>query len=306
MKNSLMVIKDDAVKVIAVLSVLLVLLSITLVYLAYSEFVSEGFLGDARIQVNVLSKENNEIVSMLEAREAEIVNLRAQAQTVKMTQNISPLEDDQGRVDMTARVRKAEADAKRAREAASVIQNELSHALEQAGNIEEKLKGRLALVEKERDEAQKLSSNVDSAGNVDTTVLKKELNSTLQQLKDANTELLALRRSVDRGKSRVPPNTRHPQAVPVKPLSSPPPVKPSQTSVFGQIKAVESADQFVVIQLNTTKGVLLGDALAVTRQGVPVGVLTVYRVGPQGVVFAVLTPDLREKVRTGDLVTLRK
>ena len=62
----------------------------------------------------------------------------------------------------------------------------------------------------------------------------------------------------------------------------------------------------MVVQLNTTKSVLAGGALAVTRQGIPVGILNVYRVGPQNVVFAALTPDLRGKVRVGDQVTLQK
>jgi len=306
MNHQLQVIKDRAAEIIGVLSILLVLLAVSLAWVVGSEFGSGNQLSDARAKANILIKKNNMIASTLAERESVIVRLRANSPGKKFTSGNLPLKDYPETGELMERIREADADVKQAREATKIARNELGHAIEQSGKIEKRLKSRIVLLEKERDEARKSSRRLDAVGNESTAALKRELSDALRQLDTANSELLALRRLQSQKKSSYPKNLEKPQPVSTKPLSSSPLGSRGPKSIFGQIKAVETANQFVVIQLNTNNGILVGDGLAVARQGIPIGVLSVYRMGPQGIVFAVLTPDLRGKIRVGDMVTIKK
>jgi len=306
MKSIFFNIKNNAVTEIAVLSVLLVSLSVVFVWLVSNEFDAENLLGDARSQAKILHKRNNDLSSMLAVQEAEIERLNAKHLSADIVMDDQQVLGEQERDVSATKVHEAEADAERAREVAKVAQNELDYALEQSRKIERELMTQLTSLKMEKDAALKLSQNIDAIENAELDNLRNELNSALQQLEVANSELRALRRANDQKIPDLPFTARRPLPSPAKPLSSSPTDRQGVKSVFGQIKAVESANHFVVIQLNKTEGVLVGDALAVTRQGMPVGILKVYRVAKQGVVFTVLTPDLRDKVRVGDFVTLEK
>ena len=291
--------------IITVLSGLLVVITVAIVWLAGNEFDAEYQLSDTRIRLGELQQENEKNAVELTARDSELGRLRAQIQQLKSVQDAAQLEDDEGQENLLAKIKSAETEAGRAQKAAEVAQGELRHVIEQSRKVEENLKARLVQAEKVKAEAEAEKPNSGDQGAAEITVLKKQLNTTLQQLTAVNSELLALRALADE-KLKTPITTPPPIPVPATPLSSPPVRHPILNSVFGQIKAVEAASQFVVIQLNRTKSVLAGDDLAVTRQGIPVGILKVYRVGPQNVVFAALAPDLRDKVRIGDQVTLQK
>ena len=306
MSSPMREINGGVAKIIAILSVLLVLLTITLVWLVVSRFFSENKLSDARAKANILIEKNSMIASSLSECEAEIVRMRASFPDKNITMSNLSLRESPETGELMERIRKADADVKQAREVAKVARNELAHAIEQSGQIEKRLKSRIVLLEKERDEALKSFQRSDAVGNETTVALKDELRGALRQLESANSELLALRRLQNQEKASYPKNLDKPQPVSTKPLSSSRQVSRGNESIIGQIKAIETANQFVVIQLNTSKSVQVGDGLAVTRQGSTIGILSVYRMGPQGIVFAVLTPDLRDKIRVGDIVFMKK
>jgi hypothetical protein len=297
--------KNGATLIIMVLSGLLVVITVAMAWLAGNEFGAEDQLSHARTRLGELQQENKKAAVEFTTRDSELTRLRSQIQQLKSVKDAAQLADDEGRENLLIRITSAEARAKRAQNALEVVQGELKHAIEQSRIVEENLKARLDQAEKEKIEAEAKTQNGGDQEAADIAALKKQLNTTLQQLAAANSELVALR-SVAVEKQESPLTAPPPIPAPASPLSSPPVRHPKINLVFGQIKAVEDKNQFVVVQLNTTKSVLAGGALAVTRQGIPVGILNVYRVGPQNVVFAALTPDLRGKVRVGDQVTLQK
>ena len=293
--------RRSAVQVIAVLTGLLITVTGTIVYLVNNEFEAEHQLNEMRVKLNGFQQDNKNIANKLPSNNDELVLLRAQLQQTDTVHKISRLTEGQNQNELLDRISSAEAETVRVRKVADTAQGELRHAIEQSRKLEDNLKAQLAKAQKENSDAQ----DSDKQESVDITILKQQLDTTLQQLAVANGELLALRS--DAIKKKHPTITAPPLIqAPTTKVSSPPAQQRLKAPVFGQVKAVESANQFVVIQLNTSKGVLSGDSLAVTRQGIPVGILTVYRVGPQNVVFTALTPNLRGKVRVGDQVNLRK
>ena len=293
--------RRSAVQVITVLSCLLLSVTGTMVYLVNNEFEAERQLNEMHSKLDEFQQEDKKAAEVLNSKKAELAALRLQLQQGDTVHNNNRLSENQNQNELLDRISSAETEAMLARKAAVTAQGELLHAIEQSRKLEDDLKAQLARVQKEKPDT-KNSVNQES---VDITALKQQLNTTLQQLAVANGELLALRSDAIKKKH---PTITAPPAIPVPAtkLSSPPVQSPLRTTVFGQVKAVEPENHFVVIQLNTSKGVLSGDSLAVTRQGIPVGILKVYRVGPQNVVFTALTPDLRGKVRVGDQVNLRK
>ena len=282
--------------IIVVISGLLVTSVVVMVWLVINEFGAENQLIDARTKLGKLQQTSKRA-------DAELIRLRARIQQAGAVQDAARLTVDKGKGDLLAKIMSAETEAGRAQKAAEVAQGELRHVIEQSRKVEENLKAQLAKAEKEKAEAEVQNSDGQEAA--DIAILKKQLSATLKQLTACNAELLTLR-SVASEKQETPVTTPPPIPAPATPLSSPSVRQPIIKSVFGQVKAVEAENQFVVIQLNTTESVLAGDALSVTRQGIPVGILKVYRVGPQGVAFTALTPDLRDKVRVGDQVILQR
>jgi len=289
-------INNYVVIIITAISGLLVTLVVVMVWLVNNEFGAENQLIDARTKLSKLQQTSKRA-------DTELSRLRARFQQAGAVQDAARLTVDKGKGDLLAKIMSAETEAGRAQKAAEVAQGELRHVIEQSRKVEENLKAQLAKAEKEKAEAE--AQNRDGQEAADIAILKKQLSATLKQLTACNAELLTLR-LVASEKQETPVTTPPPIPAPATPLSSPSVRQPIIKSVFGQVKAVEAENQFVVIQLNTTESVLAGDALAVTRQGIPVGILKVYRVGPQGVAFTALTPDLRDKVRVGDQVNLQK
>lgn len=301
MKSSECDMRRSAVQVITVLSGLLITVTGATVYLVSNEFEAGHQLNEMRVKLNEFQQGSEKSANELASRDSELVRLRVKLQQTDSIHETNLLVSGQNRDELLDRVNSAEVEAVRARKAVDTAQGELRHAIEQSRKLEENLKTRLARAEKGKADVQ----NSDGQEAIDITALKQQLNTTLQQLAAAKDELLALRS--DALKKKHPTVTAPPLIpAPVTKLSSPPRPQSLKAPIFGQIKAVETANQFVVIQLNSTKGVLGGDSLAVTRHGIPVGILRVYRVGPQSVVFTTLTPDLRDKVRIGDQVILQK
>ena len=294
MKPSEADMKNSAVWVISVLSGLLTLLVFTLIWLENSKFKTENKVSVLLSRVDKLKRENTELCAKLTARDGVIAQLQAKCQHTTTAQDV-----------LLARVQSAEVEAGLARQAAEVSQRELKHAIEQSRKLENMYKGRLTQLEKDKDEVQKLSSNADHLGAREIDALKNKLNSTVLQLTEANAKLQVFQSGDQKVKDlplTVPPSI----PPPARPLSTAIVRNPTAQAIFGQVKAVETKNQFVLIQLNMINGVTIGDALTVTRLGVPVGVLRVYRVGTQNIVFTALTPDMNGKVLVGDEVSLRR
>ena len=296
--------KRSAVRIIAVLAVMFAVAAAMLVWLVGNEFEAENQLNEVRAKLGELQRQSIKAAGELSARDLKMAKLREELKQSGAVQNVNRAIPVQGGGDLLTRVKSAESEAEHARKAAEVAKDELRHAIEQSQKIEKDLKTQI--IDAKNGNVAINAQGHETLGNisVDTVTLEKQLKETLEELTAAKAELLVLRHisRVARDTSvAVPP----PVPAPVRPLSSTLGQLPlAGGKIHGQIKAVEAKDQFVVIQLNTITGVGIGDTLLITRQGNTVGVLKMYRVGAQNIVFATLTPDLRDKVRVGDRVTL--
>jgi len=305
MKTNEVKIKQSTVQVITVLAGLLLAVTVALVWLVSNEFGAENQLGKTRASLAELELTHKQAIADQAAREAELLRLQ-QSATVQDTAGLAagPANDD-----LLTKVKTAEAIAQKARRDAEVAQGELRHAIDQSRNVEADYRARLAQMEKDKSDAELRAQPVAGPDLSDVAALKSQLTSTLQLLNDANKELQTLRNALEqKGNQTAAAVQPPPVPAPTKQLSSPPRPNPAPATiaVFGQIAGVDPTSQFVIIQLNTTQDVNIGDSLTVTRLGKPVAILKASRVVQQNVVIAKLTPDLRDKVRKGDEVILQR
>jgi len=298
--------KRSAVRVIGVLVMMLVVATAMLIWLVGNEFESKNQLSEARVKLGELRRKSVKLDRELSARDLSLVKLREELEQSRGVGDVERETTVQGRNVLLARIRLAESEAEVAKNAAEAAKNELRHAIEQSQKIETDLKAQINQAKKSNFETETQGKKINGGETADAVALEMRLKETIQELSAAKAELLTLRQ-VSRV-TRVPPSVTIPPAIPlpVRPLSSTRDQKPiMEGNVFGQIKAFDTKDQFVVIQLNTLEGVGIGDALVITRQGNDVGVLEIYRVAKHNIVFAALGKNLRDRVRVGDQVTLQ-